>query len=226
MEFKLPELDYPYDALEPFIDAETMKIHHTKHHQGYINNLEKTLQSNNIKGRSLNYCVTKSRGIVGVRSSVRRDISNFSGGHYNHSLFWKMMCPPGTSDPISPTLQEYINKSFGSYEKMVEEFNSAAVSLFGSGWVWICYRQSEGILVIRKTHNQDSICMKTSNTIPILGLDVWEHAYYLKYKSARAEYVEKWWNVVNWGTVNKLFEEIALGNKKLCVMSDGSIKFN
>lgn len=226
MKFTLPDLDYPYDALEPFIDEETMRIHHTKHHQAYINNLERTLRNNDIGDKNLNFCVTKGQRIVGVKNSVRRDIGNFSGGHYNHSLFWKMMCPPGTSKPISPKLLECIEKSFGSQEKMVEEFNDVAGSLFGSGWVWICYRQSEGILVIRKTHNQDSICMKTSNTIPILGLDVWEHAYYLKYKSARAEYVANWWKVVNWGMVSKIFEEIALENKKLHVMSDGSIKFD
>ncbi|AFM99370.1 superoxide dismutase [Encephalitozoon hellem ATCC 50504] len=226
MEFTLPNLDYPYDALEPFIDEETMRTHHTKHHQGYINNLERTLRNNGIKDKNLTFCVTKGRRIGGIKSSVKRDIANFSGGHYNHSLFWKMMCPPGTSEPISPKLSEYIEKSFGSQEKMIEEFNDAATSLFGSGWVWLCYRQSEGILVIRKTHNQDAICMKTSSTIPILGLDVWEHAYYLKYKSARAEYIANWWKVVNWGTVSKIFEEVALENKKLHVTSDGSIKFD
>ncbi|CAD26018.2 MANGANESE SUPEROXIDE DISMUTASE [Encephalitozoon cuniculi GB-M1] len=226
MEFKLPELDYPYDALEPIIDEETMRTHHSKHHQAYINSLEKTLRSNSIKGKSLYYYVTKGRGIRGVKSSARRDLLNFSGGHYNHSLFWKMMCPPGTSGPMSPRLLEYIERSFGSQEKMVKEFSNAAVSLFGSGWVWLCYRQSEGILVIRKTYNQDAICMKTSSTVPILGLDVWEHAYYLKYKNVRSEYVANWWKVVNWGLVSRLFEEIALENKKLCVMSDGSIKFD
>lgn len=226
MEFKLPALDYSYDALEPAIDSETMRTHHTKHHQGYINNLKKTLQNNDVEGRDLGYYVAKSRNIKGIPSSIRKDIANFSGGHYNHSLFWKMMCPPGTSEPVGERLQEYIEKSFGSHEKMVEEFNAMAVSLFGSGWVWLCYRQSEDVLVIRKTHNQDAICMKTSTTIPILGLDVWEHAYYLKYKSARAEYVSNWWRVVNWGFVSRLFEEVALKSKKLCVMSDGSIKFD
>ncbi|AFN84078.1 superoxide dismutase [Encephalitozoon romaleae SJ-2008] len=226
MNFALPNLDYPYDALEPFVDEETMRTHHTKHHQGYINSLERTIRNNGLEDQDLNFYVTKSRRIRGLKDNVRRDLINFSGGHYNHSLFWKMMCPPGTSEPISPKLLECIDKSFGSQEKMVEKFNGIAASLFGSGWVWLCYRRNEGVLVIRKTYNQDSICMKTSSTIPILGLDVWEHAYYLKYKNARAEYVANWWKVVNWGMVNKIFEEIALANKKLHVVSDGSIKFD
>lgn len=225
MEFKLPELDYPYDALEPVIDSETMKVHHTKHHQSYISNLEKTLRNNNVEGKELNYYVTKHRKIRDIKHNVRRDIVNFSGGHYNHSLFWKMMCPVGTSEAIDPRLEECIEKSFGSHEKMVEEFNNAAVTLFGSGWAWLCYNAKEEELVIRKTYNQDAICMKVSGMIPILGLDVWEHAYYLRYKSARPEYVSNWWKVVNWGFVNRLFLEIALPKKKLCVESDGSIKF-
>lgn len=226
MEFKLPNLEFPYDALEPFIDEETMRIHHTKHHQAYINNLERTLKNNNLEERSLYHYVTKHRKIKDLKFKTRRDIANFSGGHYNHSLFWKMLCAPGTSAPIDSRLRECIDKSFGSHDAMVSEFNDAAVSLFGSGWAWLCYSVKEECLVIRKTYNQDAICMKVAHIIPILGLDVWEHAYYLKYKSARPEYVANWWNVVNWGFVNRLFLEVALQGRRLHVESDGSIKLD
>lgn len=226
MKFELPNLEYPYDALEPVIDEETMRTHHTKHHQAYVNNLEKTLKNNQLDSKSLDYYVTRCRKIKDIKSGTRRDITNFSGGHYNHSLFWKMMCPPGSSEPINEKLEEYIIKSFESHEKMVEEFNSIAVSLFGSGWVWLCYSFKEKKLVIRKTYNQDAVCTRFRKMAPILGLDVWEHAYYLKYKSARAEYISNWWKVVNWGFVNELFLELVLREKRLHVESNGLIKFD
>ncbi|KAM0671762.1 superoxide dismutase [Ordospora colligata] len=223
--FTLPTLEYPYDALEPVIDQDTMRIHHTKHHQAYITNLQKVLANNDLEEAELMHYVKNSRGIKSVRTSIRKSIGNFAGGHYNHSLFWRMMCPPGTSKPISHALSEMIKKSFGSHESMIELFNENSASLFGSGWVWLCYRPEEDGLVVRKTYNQDTICMSNSRMIPILGLDVWEHAYYLKYRSSRIEYIKNWWNVVNWGFVNRLFEQTVLNDKRMIVESDGSIKF-
>ncbi|KAH9410634.1 iron/manganese superoxide dismutase [Ordospora pajunii] len=221
----LPALEYPYDALEPVIDEETMRIHHTKHHQAYITNLQNVIESNNLEESELMHYVKNSRGIKSVRTSIRKSIANFAGGHYNHSLFWKMMCPSGKSKPISRALGEMINKSFGSHKSMVDQFNESAAALFGSGWVWLCYRPEEDGLVVRKTYNQDTICMSNSRMIPILGLDVWEHAYYLKYKSSRIEYIRSWWTVVNWGFASDLFEQTVLNGKKMIVESNGSIKF-
>jgi superoxide dismutase, Fe-Mn family len=226
MAFKLPQLDYPYDALEPWIDKRTMEIHHTKHHQTYINNLNAAIEGKGVDDKDLRYFVTRFRKFKEVSVAVMHNVRNNSGGHYNHSLFWKMMCPPGTSEKRREELDRCIDSSFGSFDRMVELFNESAAGLFGSGWVWLCYYIGDKTLCIRRTQNQDTICMRTAKLVPILGLDVWEHAYYLKHQSNRKSYIADWWNVVNWGFVNKLFSEVAVKEKPLRLDVDGAVIFD
>lgn len=224
MAFDLPKLKYPYDALEPIIDEETMKIHHTRHHQAYINKLENTLKNVEQPLEDINYYIYNWRKIKNVKYRVKTDIINFSGGHFNHAFFWNVMCPQGKSEPICNELTVYINKAFGSFDKMVETFNSAAESLFGSGWVWLCYDMIDDTLAIRKTPNQDCIVTRATRFVPILNLDVWEHAYYLKYKNDRSTYIKNWWKIVDWGCVSKIFVKLALNKKPLRINPDGSIE--
>jgi len=194
--FSLPALPYPHEALEPYIDSQTMQIHHGKHHKAYVDNLNKAVKEaklENIKLEDLMKDVSKYP--VAVR--------NNGGGHYNHSLFWKLMSPAGGGEPAGKVLQT-INASFGSFSAMQEKFNAAASSRFGSGWAWLVLK--DGKLIIGSTANQDNPLMDVSELKgkPVLALDVWEHAYYLKYQNKRADYVNAFWSVVNWGEVSKL----------------------
>lgn len=199
--FTLPELPYAYDALEPHIDAETMKLHHDKHHQTYVDNLNKALESYEDL---LNMNIAELlQNLEKVPESVRTKVRNNGGGHYNHSLFWEWMSAEGGAP--STELLESINRDFGSLDEFKQKFAEAAVGRFGSGWVWLTV--IEGKLTISDSPNQDSPIM--DGTSPILGLDVWEHAYYLKYQNKRADYVTSWWNVVNWNKVNELFSPLA-----------------
>lgn len=225
MNFQLPELDYDFDALEPYIDKETMERHYNGHHQAYITNLIKQIKNTDNYEMDLMKYLSFPSGPHNIKLSVKRKLKNFAGGHYNHSLFWKCMCPAGKSDPIDQDLLNLINRSFGSYDAMVQEFNKTAVELFGSGWVWLCYFTGDQTLVIRTTKDQDTVYMKTKRLVPLLGLDVWEHAYYLKHRGNRAQYANDWWKIVNWTFVNKVFKEFALQNKMVCVENDGSIIF-
>ncbi len=200
MAFALPPLPYDYAALEPHIDARTMEIHHTKHHQAYVNNLNAALEkAPEFQQKSLDDIIANvSKVPEGVRTAVR----NNAGGHWNHSMFWLIMSPKGGGDP-SGNLGDAVAKSFGDVAKLKEQFNAAAATRFGSGWAWLV-ADGSGALKIESTPNQDNPAM--DGRYPILGLDVWEHAYYLKYQNRRADYISAWWNVVNWPEVAKRYE--------------------
>ena len=199
MPFTLPPLPYANDALEPSIDARTMEIHHDKHHAGYVNNLNAALEkAPELQGKSLDDLI---KNLNAVPEAVRTAVRNNAGGHWNHSLFWQVMSPNGGGAP-SGKLAEAINKSFGDLEKFKEQFNAAGGSRFGSGWAWLI--NDGGKLSIVSTPNQDNPMMD-GKPAPILGLDVWEHAYYLKYQNRRPDYMKAWWNVVNWSEVAKRF---------------------
>ena len=199
---ELPPLPYDFAALEPHIDAQTMQIHHGKHHQAYVNNLNTALGKHpELQNKSLEELL---RGINSVPDDIRGAVRNNGGGHHNHSLFWKIMAPAkGGENAPGGTIGEAINKTFGSFAKFKEQLTAAATGQFGSGWGWLTV--AGGKLEIQGRPNQDSPLM--DNKIPLLGVDVWEHAYYLKYQNRRPDYVAAWWNVVNWPEVNRRFEE-------------------
>jgi Fe-Mn family superoxide dismutase len=200
MAHTLPDLPYAYDALEPTIDAQTMQIHHGKHHQGYVNKLNAALEGHaDLQKKSVQDLL---RGIKQVPESIRTAVRNNGGGHANHSLFWTIMSPQGGGSP-SGALADAVSSAFGSFDTFKEEFSNAAGSRFGSGWSWLVV--DGGNLKVYSTANQDSPYME--GHVPILGLDVWEHAYYLKYQNRRPEYVSAWWNVVNWDQVAKNFQQ-------------------
>lgn len=194
--FTLPALEYGYDALEPSIDKMTMEIHHSKHHQGYVNNLNKAL--NDLQS-SANNLEDICKNIGKFNTAVR----NNAGGHYNHSLFWKTMKPNGGGSPTGK-IAEAIKSNFESFEKFQELFNNAAATRFGSGWAWLI-QKTDGKLAITSTANQDNPLMEYAEEqgTPLMGIDVWEHAYYLKYQNKRKDYIGAWWNVVNWDAVNE-----------------------
>ena len=199
---ELPPLPYDFAALEPYIDAQTMQIHHGKHHQAYITNLNNALAKHpELAERSLEELL---RGLNSVPDDIRTAVRNNGGGHHNHSLFWTILAPAskgGGGEP-SGTLADAIKRTFGDFTKFKEQLSNAATSQFGSGWAWLTV--SNGKLGVAGRPSQDSPLI--DNTIPILGLDVWEHAYYLKYQNRRAEYVTAWWNVVNWEEVGRRYE--------------------
>jgi Fe-Mn family superoxide dismutase len=198
MAFTLPNLPYGFDALEPHIDAQTMQIHHGKHHQAYVNNLNAAIEkAPELANKSLDELM---RGINSVPESVRTAVRNNGGGHWNHSLFWQVMGPGKGGEPKGK-LADAITSAFGDFTKFKEQFAAAAGSRFGSGWAWLI--NDGGKLSIASTPNQDNPLMEGKNAI--LGVDVWEHAYYLKYRNKRPDYVAAWWNVVNWDEVAKRF---------------------
>jgi len=198
----LPQLPYDFAALEPHIDAQTMQIHHGKHHQAYITNLNTALNKHpELSGKSVEELL---RGISSVPEDIRTAVRNHGGGHHNHSLFWTIMAPAGKGGGGEPTgaLADAIRKAFGDVAKFKEQLGTAATSHFGSGWAWLTL--ANGKLEVASRPNQDSPLM--DNKTPILGLDVWEHAYYLKYQNRRPDYVTAWWNVVNWQEVARRYE--------------------
>ena len=199
MSFKLPELGYAYDALEPNIDAKTMEIHHTKHHQGYTNNLNNAIKGTNLEGKSIEDILTN---LDMDNAAVR----NNGGGFYNHSLFWTVMNPEGKGR-LSGDLKSAIEDAFGSFDAFKDAFSKAAATRFGSGWAWLCVHKG-GKVEVCSTANQDNPLMPnvTCGT-PILGLDVWEHAYYLNYQNRRPAYIEAFFNVINWNEVERRFAE-------------------
>jgi len=198
--FTLPDLPYALDALEPHIDAKTMGIHHDKHHATYVEKLNAALEGHDdlLSMDIVELMISLDKVPEDIRTAVR----NNAGGHANHSFFWDVMSPDGGGEPTGE-LAEAINKEFGSFEDFKTKFKEAAVGRFGSGWAWLCYK--DGKLNICSTPNQDSTMMDGQNNPPLLGLDVWEHAYYLKYQNKRPDYIDAWWNVVNWPQVEKYF---------------------
>ncbi|WP_163195620.1 superoxide dismutase [Clostridium thermarum] len=201
MKYELPVLKYGYKDLEPFIDENTMNIHYTKHHATYINNLNAALEKYpDLAEKSLEDLL---RGLGNLPEAIKTAVRNNGGGHYNHSLFWSIMTPNGEGTPEGK-LNDDIVKTFGSFEAFKEEFTKAATTRFGSGWAWLVVDDS-GNLKVTSTANQDNPIM--DNLTPILGLDVWEHAYYLKYQNRRPEYISAWWNIVSWKEVSRLYEE-------------------
>ncbi|GBC79506.1 Superoxide dismutase [Mn] [bacterium HR09] len=197
---QLPPLPYAYDALEPYIDTQTMQIHHTKHHQAYVDNLNKAVTGSPVESWSLEELIAK---LSQVPEAIRTAVRNHGGGHLNHSLFWQMMAPNAGGTPQGELAQAIAN-AFGSFESFKEKFTAAAMGRFGSGWAWLVVKPS-GALEVYSTANQDSPL--TDGDKPILGVDVWEHAYYLKYQNRRNEYVQAWWNVVNWNFVSELLRK-------------------
>jgi Fe-Mn family superoxide dismutase len=199
MAFELPALPYAKDALEPHIDAKTMEIHHGKHHNGYVTKLNAAVEGTDMDGKSLEDLLKNS--------SDNKAVRNNGGGHWNHSLFWTVMSPDGGGEP-SGALADAINSAYGSFEKFKEEFANAAATRFGSGWAWLCVH-SGGKVEVCSSPNQDNPIMPNVGCggTPILGLDVWEHAYYLNYQNKRPDYIAAFFNVINWDEVSKRFEE-------------------
>ena len=200
MSFKLPDLSYDYDALEPYIDARTMEIHHSKHHNGYTNNLNAALEKHPaLFDKKITEILAD---LSQVPEEIRTAVRNNGGGYANHKLFWKVMSPNGGGEPTG-ALSDAINAAFGEFGTFKTAFAKAGATRFGSGWAWLC-KKADGGLVVVSTANQDTPI--SDGMSPLLGLDVWEHAYYLKYQNRRAEYIEAWWSVVNWEEVARRFE--------------------
>jgi Fe-Mn family superoxide dismutase len=199
MAFTLPPLPYPYDALEPHIDEATMKLHHGKHHQAYVDKLNVAIAGSEWESKSIDEIMVS---LDKVPDKIKAAVRNNGGGHYNHSLFWQWMSPTGGGEPTGK-VAEAINAKFGSFAKFKEEFEAAGMSRFGSGWVWLIQDGSE--LSITTTPYQD--CPVSEGKKVLLGNDLWEHAYYLKYQNRRPEYLAAWWSVVNWNKVTELFNQ-------------------
>lgn len=198
MAFSLPQLPYAHDALEPHIDTQTMQIHHGKHHQTYVDNLNKAIAGGEHENKGLEELVANA-------GSISPAVRNNGGGHWNHTFFWESLAPTSGGQPSS-RLADAIDKAFGSFDAFKEKFNAAGATRFGSGWAWLIVK--DGKLEVTSTPNQDNPLMDVAETkgTPILGCDVWEHAYYLKYQNKRADYLAAFWNVVNWDKVSERFE--------------------
>ena len=198
MAFELPKLAYSYDALEPTIDARTMEIHHSKHHQAYVDNLNNAIAGTDLEGKSLEEIQKMGTDKPAVR--------NNGGGHFNHSLFWELLTPGGSKEPVGNVKAEI--EKIGGFEKFKEDFSNAAKTRFGSGWAWLV-KNSDGTVVVSSTPNQDNPLMPVADVqgTPILGLDVWEHAYYLKYQNRRPDYVAAFFDVINWDKVEELYNK-------------------
>lgn len=200
MAFTLPELPYGYDALEPIIDATTMEIHHSRHHKAYVDNLNKALEGNEAAEQSI-------ESLMANISKHAPAVRNNGGGHYNHTMFWQILMPSGKSEGPSGKLENAINATFGSLDALKEKISAAGATRFGSGWAWLCVDTNKELCVC-STPNQDNPLMDNAECpgTPILGIDVWEHAYYLKYQNKRPDYLSAIWNVINWAEVSKNYE--------------------
>jgi len=199
MAHEVPPLPYDYNALEPHIDEQTMHLHHDKHHAAYVNNLNAALEKYpDLQGKSAEELI---RDLNSLPDDIRTAVRNNGGGHVNHTMFWQIMGPNGGGEPTG-AIGDAIKQTFGSFDAFKQQFNDAGVKRFGSGWAWLC-RDGSGGLHIESTANQDNPI--SDGHTPIFGNDVWEHAYYLKYQNRRPEYLNAWWNVVNWDEVNKRF---------------------
>jgi len=221
--FTLPSLQYEHSSLEPYIVKETMVEHHTFHHQSYVSNLNAFLGKIGYKGECLLELLTKTIHDQSIDGSIRDGIRNHAGGHYNHSLFWLLMSKESRLGDMCDTLSGMIARDFQSVEGFKAEFNRSALRVFGSGWAWLVRNKKSDKLEIVTTLNQNTPFSGDTDKIPVLGLDVWEHAYYLQYKHARSEYVERWWNVVDWKGVSRLFETYAMKGELIHVKSDGTV---
>ena len=201
---ELPKLEYEYNALEPHIDAKTMEIHHSKHHAGYTNNYNAAVQGTDLERKDVEEVIKNLNSVPADKKNV---IRNNGGGFVNHKLFWSVLSPNGGGEPTGELL-EAINSAFGSFDEFKEKFSIAAKTRFGSGWAWLCVK-SDGSLCVCSTANQDNPMMDIADCpgTPILGLDVWEHAYYLNYQNRRPDYVAAFWNIVNWEEVTRRFSE-------------------
>ncbi|MCW2978485.1 MAG: Superoxide dismutase [Solirubrobacterales bacterium] len=197
MAFEVPALPYAYDALEPHIDEATMRVHHDKHHQAYVDKANAALEGTDWAGRPVEDVLTNLSSVPGDKQAAVR---NNAGGHYNHSLFWRMMAPNAGGDPTGE-IAGAISETFGSFDAFKEQFKAAGVARFGSGWAWLV-KDSSGLAIV-STPNQDTPL--SDGSAPLLGADVWEHAYYLKYQNKRPDYLDAFWNVVNWDFVNELY---------------------
>ena len=195
---ELPKLPYDYNALEPYIDEQTMKIHHDKHHQAYVDKINSFVKGTKFENMPIEDVI---KNLNEAPENIRMGVRNHGGGHLNHSFFWTIMAPNAGGEPKGSVAEE-IKKTFGSIEKFKEEFTNAGLNRFGSGWAWLVV--NNGKLEVYSTANQDSPLME--NKTPILGVDVWEHSYYILYQNKRADYLNAWWNVVNWKKVNEIFE--------------------
>jgi superoxide dismutase, Fe-Mn family len=198
MPFDVPALPYDYAALEPHIDEQTMRVHHDKHHQAYVDNANKALEGSEWADRPVEEVL---QSLDSLPEDIRTAVRNNAGGHANHSMFWELMSPDGGGEPDGP-LADAINTAFGSTSQLAEQVNDAGVKRFGSGWTWLVV--DRGALAVTSTANQDSPI--TEGKTPILGIDVWEHAYYLKYQNRRPDYLAAWWNVVNWPEVGRRYD--------------------
>lgn len=198
MSFELPKLSYAYDALEPTIDAKTMEIHHSKHHQAYVDNLNNAIAGTELEGKSLEEIQKTGTDKPAVR--------NNGGGHFNHSLFWELLTPGGSKEPVGNVKAEI--EKIGGFDKFKEDFSTAAKTRFGSGWAWLV-KNSDGSVAVTSTPNQDNPLMPVADKqgTPILGLDVWEHAYYLNYQNRRPDYVTAFFDVINWDKVEELYNK-------------------
>ena len=200
MTFKLPELNYSYEALEPHIDKLTMETHHSKHHQAYVDNLNKALEGHKeVQDMGIEEIL---RSLDKLPEGIKTAVRNNGGGHYNHAMFWDIMSPEGGGKPEGE-LAKKIDEDLGGFDKLKEDLKKAALGQFGSGWAWLVV--DNGKLVIEATANQDNPISNGKN--PILGIDVWEHAYYLKYTNKRADYIDSWWNLVDWKKVEELYKK-------------------
>lgn len=199
MSFELPKLNYAYEALEPVIDAKTMEIHHTKHHQAYIDNLNNAIKGTDLESKTIEQLCKENSDVPVVR--------NNGGGHYNHSLFWRILTPGGSDAPIGNV--KVAIENYGGFDKFKTDFENAAKTRFGSGWAWLCKKEN-GEIEVCSTANQDNPLMPNAGCsgIPILGLDVWEHAYYLNYQNRRPDYVGAFWKIVNWDIVEEIYNSI------------------
>jgi Fe-Mn family superoxide dismutase len=202
MSFQLPALPYSFDALEPHIDARTMEIHHGKHHAAYVNNLNAAIAGTDLEGKRL-------EDILADISKCSAAVRNNGGGHYNHAMFWELLSPSGGGEPTPQmNITKAINRDFGSFENFKKEFSAAAMSRFGSGWAWLCTDGNDKLFIC-STPNQDNPLMDVVEVkgTPVLGVDVWEHAYYLNYQNRRADYVTAFFNVINWSEVTKRYND-------------------
>lgn len=198
MAFTLPQLPYPHEALEPHIDTQTMQIHHGKHHQAYVDNLNKAIAGGEHENKSL-------EELIAHAGAISPAVRNNGGGHWNHTFFWEILAPNSGGNP-SGAIADAIQSTFGSFDAFKEKFNNAGITRFGSGWAWLIVK--DGKLEVTSTPNQDNPLMDVAEVkgVPVLGVDVWEHAYYLKYQNKRADYLAAFWNVVNWNKVNERFQ--------------------